>query len=177
MPQRSFKRALFGPFLTHFKEVGSLRAAIARCHTTKHKDYGGRGIAVCPEWRENAWAFLRDMGPKPSEKHSLDRIDVNGDYSPSNCRWATNTEQARNKRNSVRVEANGTEMSIQDAMALTGKSYSALYSQVRTNISIEHGLAVAFKKKMEEQGLTLKAGLAILAELIANGDQPTNISH
>src|SRR5690606_36132486 len=68
-----------------------------RCHNPLDKSYpqyGGRGIEVCQEWRESFQAFLRDMGPRPSPHHSIDRLDGTKGYSPDNCRWATKEEQA-----------------------------------------------------------------------------------
>jgi hypothetical protein len=68
-------------------------------HTSKFKHYGGRGIRVCEQWKDFS-VFLRDMGPRP-EGMSIDRIDVDGHYEPSNCRWATAKTQAQNKRRSI----------------------------------------------------------------------------
>jgi len=84
---------------------GSLKARCTNPNTRGYRNYGGRGITVSAEWMNSYEAFLRDMGPRPSAEHSIDRIDNNGpytgpcpEYPNGNCRWATIVEQNRNKR-------------------------------------------------------------------------------
>ncbi len=89
----------------------------ARCFNKKHmqfKDYGGRGITVCSEWKNSFIKFLNDIGKAPSSKHSIDRINNNGDYEPKNCKWSTYKEQNSNKRTKRNVTINGITKSLQD---------------------------------------------------------------
>ena len=86
-----------------------------RCQNPKSRaypDYGGRGIRVCKQWRLFS-NFIKDMGPRPSPHHSIDRIDVDGHYEPGNCRWATPQEQNRNRRCNTNLELNGAIKCLQ----------------------------------------------------------------
>lgn len=95
-----------------------------------YADYGGRGIRVCDRWSKFE-KFLADMGRKPSSRHSIDRIDNDGDYCPENCRWATPKEQVRNRKCTIFIEHRGSTKTLQEWADDLGIDYEALYWRYR----------------------------------------------
>jgi hypothetical protein len=124
--------------LSHTKEDYARRAMLARCYSTKsaqYKNYGARGISVCDRWRESFENFVEDMGMAPSPSHSLDRIDVNGNYEKSNCRWATWKEQQRNRTNNHVIEIDGMKKSLAEWCEIYGVPQSRTCSRIARGIS------------------------------------------
>lgn len=117
---------------------------VARCCNpghTSYADYGGRGISVCESWRISYEAFLHDIGRRPSKKHSLDRIDVNGNYCLENCRWATHTQQCRNRRSNTFVECFGERRTIVEWSEVTGLSRLLIANRLRAKWDAERALS------------------------------------
>lgn len=105
-----------------------------RCLNPKCSDYpyyGGRGITICEEWCDDFLSFVRGMGPRPSPKHTVDRIDNDGPYAPWNCRWATRKEQSNNSRTPVFVEAGGIRLNLSDWAKRNGVSETAVVNRIR----------------------------------------------
>lgn len=98
-----------------------------------YPNYGGRGIRVCERWLgpTGFQNFLADMGRKPSPAHSIDRIDVNGDYCPENCRWATRTQQNNNTRRNIVLSHAGKSMTIAEWSRETGIDYKIIHARVQ----------------------------------------------
>ena len=101
--------------------------------------YGGRGITVCREWTESFETFYRDLGPRP-EGATLDRIDPNGNYEPSNCRWVTGPVQARNKTNNIMIELDGKRMCAAEWAREQNVPYQRLLRRIRHGWSPERAL-------------------------------------
>lgn len=94
--ERSIKHGKTGT--TEYRSWMHMKERCYNPNTHQFKYWGGRGIKVCDRWLESFQNFIDDMGHKPSKTHSLDRIDFNGNYEPSNCRWATPNQQSQNRR-------------------------------------------------------------------------------
>lgn len=106
---------------------------IERCENRNCRsfvNYGGRGVRICAEWRRSFETFLRDMGLKPSSKHTIERIDNDGDYEPDNCQWAMMKEQARNKRNNVLLTHEGRMKCVAEWAEELGLSPTMIYKRL-----------------------------------------------
>jgi len=124
-----------------------------RCHgprsnTRRYARYGGRGIAVCKQWRSSFEAFILDVGRAPSLNHSLGRIKNDGDYTAANCRWETPSEQANNRRTSVIIRYRRKSRTIAEWSRHLGVPYSRFRAQL-----LRHGgpTGRALKKVIDER--------------------------
>jgi len=110
-----------------------------RCYNKsdeKFPIYGGRGIVVSERWKDFQ-NFLDDMGERPSSHHSLDRIDTNGNYEPGNCRWATQTEQQRNRRNNRLITYNGQTKCVREWEDFLGFHVGTLQARLLHGWTVE----------------------------------------
>lgn len=106
-----------------------------------YHNYGARGITIAEEWQSDYAAFAEYMGERPSDKHTVERIDNDGNYEPGNVRWATRSEQGRNKRTNRMVTHDGRTMCLKDWAAHSGIPYYTLrYRILVAKWSIERAL-------------------------------------
>lgn len=114
-----------------------------RCNNPQSKSYslyGGRGIAICEHWHEFD-RFLADMGECPGQPYTLERNDSNGNYEPSNCRWATKKEQSRNTSRNKFLTYQGQTLCVGEWAELLGLSYTTINSRLRRGKSVEQALS------------------------------------
>lgn len=123
-------------FSPEYRHWVSLRTRCRDPNNPIYKNHAGRGIKCCERWNsfEN---FYADMGPRPTPKHTVERINNDGDYEPSNCRWATSAEQARNTRRSVATIINGERVWMAEASRRLGIPISTIAYRIRTGWPIE----------------------------------------
>ncbi len=130
-----------------------------RSEGAEYHNYGGRGITVCPRWRQFE-AFAADMGPTFSPGLELDRIDVNGHYEPSNCRWITKREQQLNKRTNHRVEWRGETRTIQEWSEILGIKPNTLVHRLRRDWGVERAFLTPAMPRRSRTPLRIAAGEA-----------------
>lgn len=127
-----------------------------RCNEPSNDDYylyGARGIRVCERW-ESFENFIADMGPRPSSSHSIDREDSDGNYEPTNCRWATPIEQGRNTSRVVRYEYRGDYMTVREFSEKYNLPIYAFKSRLQTGWSIERAIETPYVKSKAGELLT-----------------------
>jgi len=138
-------------------EYVSWRCMIGRCYSPEvdgYKHYGAKGISVCDRWRVSFVDFFADMGKKPTNKHTIERNNPLGNYEPSNCRWATQPEQDRNKTNTVWIEYDNERLIASDWAKRLGISCGRLLLYIKKN-----GVDLAFKYFTEKTALRFKPQL------------------
>ena len=127
----------------------SMKQRCENSNSHAYHNYGARGIRVCEEWDNDftafeEWAFANGYDEQaPKGQCTLDRIDVNGNYEPSNCRWATMREQQNNRRTQILIEYNGIRMSVADWSRKTGLTHSTILGRIKRGWSAERALTTA----------------------------------
>lgn len=122
-------------------------AMINRCSNSgcsSFKNYGGRGIKVCDRWRMSFLSFIEDIGFRPSNKHSIERIDNNLDYCKENCKWATKKDQSANRRTARMITAFGVTKSMTEWSEHTGIPCPTIYRRIKDGI--DPSVALSLKK-------------------------------
>lgn len=133
------RRDLDGRPTSEYQIWAAMKTRCTNSQTRAYKYYGARGICVCDRWMNSFDAFLLDMGPRPSKKHSIDREDNDGNYEPGNCRWATKEEQNANRRNAILIAGRP----LAEVAADLGQSITTVRERKRRGWSDERILSVA----------------------------------
>ena len=139
------KQVCHDNFVTHgesksrlYKIWSYMKKRCTNPNASNYADYGGRGITVCSQWLDDYGSFAKWANEHGYQDNlSIDRIDVNGDYSPDNCRWSTMTEQANNKRSNTHIEHNGEVHTISEWSRITGVSTSRIHKGIKRGDSFE----------------------------------------
>lgn len=136
--------------LSYTPEYRAWQQMRLRCLDPEHAafaDYGGRGITVCDRWRDDPTAFLADVGPKPSPKHEIDRIDNDRGYEPGNVRWATRKENDRNRRSSRLLTFRGETHALAEWCERLGLPRDTVRKRLEGGWPVEEALTTPVRPK------------------------------
>lgn len=136
--------------LSYTPEYRAWQQMRLRCTNPKHAayaGYGGRGIGVCARWLDSVAAFVADMGPKPSARHELDRIDNDRGYEPGNCRWVLRKVNDRNRRSNRVLEFSGERRALAEWCELLGLPRSTVQKRLDGGWSVEDALSTPVRPK------------------------------
>lgn len=125
---------------TEYRIWGNIRQRCLNPNNPKFHDYGGRGIKVCDRWEKSFEEFFKDMGKRPSKELTVGRMDNDGNYEPSNCRWETSPQQVRNKRNNVLLTYKGETLCRHEMAAKYGLRYFTLRTRLSKGMTIEQAI-------------------------------------
>lgn len=131
-----------------YKTWASMKERCAKKTLSSYHRYGGRGIKVCDRWLASYFNFLEDMGTRPEKSFQLDRIDNDGDYEPSNCRWVSPKENARNKHNNLNITYNGKTQCVAAWAEEVGMSWSKLWGRIKLGYTPAQALGFETKSKV-----------------------------
>lgn len=135
-------------------EYWAWAAIKSRCNnpkTSNYNSYGGRGIRVCKRWLDSFEFFLNDMGLRPSAKHSIDRKNNDGNYTPKNCRWATKKEQANNKSTNRKLSFNNLRMGINEWERHLGFNQGTIKERLHRGWGVKRSLTAKLIKSKRSQ--------------------------
>ena len=121
-----------------------------RCYNSNEKSYnryGGRGIKVCDRWKNSFENFYKDMGPRPSTAHQIDRIDNDGPYSPDNCRWTSRLKQANNKSNNRLISFESKTLTLAQWSRETGINAETISTRLKSGWPVKKALTFPVRKK------------------------------
>lgn len=139
------------PHLTPgYRSWEAMRHRCSNPNASDYAYYGGRGIKICERWRSFD-AFIEDMGPRPSPRHTIERNEVNGDYEPGNCRWATRLEQMSNVRSNNRLEVNGELLHLAEVARRSGVNQGTIYSRLKAGWKLDEALSLPRYGKYKRQ--------------------------
>lgn len=124
-----------------------MRRRCCKPGSKSYGDYGGRGITVCDKWMNSFEAFFADVGKRPSPGHTLDRIDVNGNYEPGNVRWATKIEQANNTRANRVLTVGGETMTMSQWARRVGRSAGLIHWRLNKGWTPESAVLKPVRRK------------------------------